>query len=304
MIATVLLVIGITLGSLFLFLIIILLLPFTLSAEFAVSETVQRGRAFLSWIHPRIAVFIYDLGGQTGQLNFLGWKKVFRTMEDAMAEPPVLPRQKGERTEASAPARQTPPPERRTGTGGADTAPTEKSRGPETTEQRPGAAGEGASFKRKDQPSSGVQEATAGRQQLSWWGKAKKTWTIIRDLHLASRLYRWLIRVMRLGFRFVRFDSFRFHAKAGVEDPAELGKIYGWYVSLNNCLFGARKNVDIRFEPLFLQERLEFEGNIGFRTSLARLMFPFAVGLATFPYLKMYLAWRRLKKVYREAAPE
>ena len=96
--------------------------------------------------------------------------------------------------------------------------------------------------------------------------------------------------------RLISFDHLRLHAKAGAGDPAETGKMYGWYTALNDGCFRRQNNIDVRLEPQFSGDVFEFDGSIGLRTSLARIGIPLIVALVTFPYLTVYFVWRRLKK--------
>jgi hypothetical protein len=100
----------------------------------------------------------------------------------------------------------------------------------------------------------------------------------------------------------IRFDHFRLHAKAGLDDPAETGKIFGLYIALNDVLFSSRKNVDVRIEPYFSGDTLEFHGSVCLRTSIARISIPVLAALMTFPYFTVLIVWWRLKKLFNSSA--
>jgi hypothetical protein len=116
------------------------------------------------------------------------------------------------------------------------------------------------------------------------------------DSNVIAKMFRWCWRTLPLCFHVVQFDHFLLHAKAGVGDPAETGKIYGWYSALRNVLLMRQRNIDVQFEPYFSGEALEIEGNIGLKTSIIRIGIPLTVALMTFPYLSVFTIWRRIKK--------
>ena len=84
--------------------------------------------------------------------------------------------------------------------------------------------------------------------------------------------------------------------KAGFEDPAETGIWYGGYVAVTSVLAKSRR-IDIRFEPHFTGAMLEMDGSVRLRSSAARILGLLMVSLATFPYVAVFMAWRRMKNV-------
>jgi hypothetical protein len=129
------------------------------------------------------------------------------------------------------------------------------------------------------------------------WQKIKITLSLLKRQHLAKKILRWGARLLRLCFKIIRFDRFSFIVKAGFDDPAELGKVYGWYTGLRSII-RQRKNVTVQFEPCFSASVLEFDFDMAVRSSLMRLLAPVAAALVTFPYLSAFVFWRRLKKGY------
>ena len=111
------------------------------------------------------------------------------------------------------------------------------------------------------------------------------------------------MRLLSLSLRVVRFDHVRINVKAGIEDPAELGKMYGWFTAGNGLLFGSRKNIMLRFEPQFMRSFLACDGSIGLRTSAASVLMPVVIALCTFPWLRAFFVWRRLRTVYYSKPP-
>jgi hypothetical protein len=140
----------------------------------------------------------------------------------------------------------------------------------------------------------------------SWrssWKSLRRMLSILNNRAWYSRVFHWGVRALRLLFRMIRFDHFRLNATAGMDDPAETGKIYGWYTALYGSLLAQRKNIDVRLEPRFSEAVLEVNGSIGFTTSIYRVVAPVIVALVTFPYLRTWLVWRRFKKANAAAEP-
>ncbi len=231
----------------------------TFIAEFTGSDAGLSGSLNIQWMHPRIARLTYDIGNRRAALKIMGWTRTLRR-EDG-----------DEKREAYSEERVQQP----------DVQKHEENRGTPDT-----------SFKKQ----ACEEPAARGEKKISGWRKITKTAALLDTQHVPARAFRWCGRVARLCFRMMRFDHFRLRAKAGAGDPAETGKLYGWYAAASQALFSRQKNVDVRFEPQFSGDVLEFEGRIGLRTSIARIGVMAGIAFITFPYYTAYRVWRRLKK--------
>jgi hypothetical protein len=264
--------------------------PFTFISEFVFSGSRRSGNLHLQWIHPRIAQLTYDMGERCAVLKVLRWKRVLSggVSEDTGPQGTASEQHTvEEQSRKIEPSAERPGPKEYAGTSHEGSSVRDKGgvSGNNRTKQGPGYSAPKSKKKR-----AGLKSGI--------WQKVKKTLAVLRDGRVVPKSLRWCALLLRLCLRLLKFDHLRLKAKAGVADPAETGKIYGWYTAINNTLLLRRKNVDVRFEPCFSGEVLELEGSIGVRTSVARVGVPLVIALLTFPYLTVYFTWRRLKKVY------
>jgi hypothetical protein len=274
--------------------ILALMAPFHLLAEFAVSSEARNGTFLVHLIHPRFAGMRYDFAHNHIDLMLFG--KRFKTFA----------------READVREKSGKPADSGTLTGTAKKEPVAKE--PVRQSAKPSEPTTNASPEPFSSSTGGHQSASSGpttrnrfaqfrTRMLSHWRKFQATWHILHRHHMASRAFRWCMRLFSACLRVVRFDHVRINVQAGMEDPAELGKLCGWFVAGSRLLFGNRKNIALRFEPLFMQRRLAFDGSVGLRTSAAMVLMPVAIALITFPWLRAFFVWRRLKTVYHSRLP-
>ena len=98
----------------------------------------------------------------------------------------------------------------------------------------------------------------------------------------------------------VRLDRLRLDVSAHLNDPARLGALAGYVNATGWALSAGRPTrVRVNFEPLFDRPGLRAEAELALHTSVARMLWPVFVLVATFPYLttlRTYLKSRhRLK---------
>lgn len=280
MISTVLLIILGIAAALFL---IVVCASITFTMEFAFSDKTRKGNFMIQWMHPRIACLTYTIGSRCGVLKVCGWTRTLRRKDDVeeMRDAPESPA-----------AGHAPEPLRR--------PPPQATQSEKRAEQAaaPG-HGETISASRDEHEKQGVAPR---EKRMSGWQKIRTIYSILDRQHVPARAFRWCSRVVRLSFQIVRFDHLRLHAKAGIADPAETGKLYGWCNACAAGLFSRQKNTEVWFEPLFSSDALEVEGSMGLRTSIARAGFMAGIAFITFPYYTAYVVWRRVKKLQQKAA--
>jgi hypothetical protein len=122
---------------------------------------------------------------------------------------------------------------------------------------------------------------------------------MIRQDKLLSKLFRWVLRVFKSLFKIIRFDHFHASVKAGIEEPALLGKVYAFYTMTRYTVNVSKGNPIIGFEPVFMKNYLEGEATFRLKTAVIVLLWPGVIALATFPYFTvLWLFWksRKLKK--------
>jgi hypothetical protein len=276
--------------------IFIMAAPFVLTAQFSTLSNDRNGIFLFRWVHSWIAFVKYDLGNKTLEIRLLGWTRKIAgaagNIADDQSEATSGP--SGAETGKSNRALNAVAPERP----GTESSRIEKSSPPESMYTRKKGLSFGDSPDRPIPRADGKKNEAPSSPNRFTWSKIKKTISILRRGRVGKKLFRWALRLLRLSLKIVRFDHLRLHARAGVQDPAETGKIYGYFAALHSILFSHRKNMDVRLEPRFMSYVFEVEGSVGLKTSIAVILMPLAVAIVTFPYIAVFFVWRRLKKVY------
>jgi hypothetical protein len=263
---------------LFVMVLVMVFSPLILFANFTISDTGRNAKAHLLWLHPKLLRLTYDMIGKRTEVKILGWN-----FSPAVEETP-----KKRKTDSETAERFIEPVSR-----GNHTA--------ETLERQKTAARENGSLRSTEDLEHPKLGKALNYRSITW----RKVRTIIILLHrqrVAGKMVRWCGWTLQACFKMIRFDHFRLHAKAGLDDPAETGKIFGLYIALNDVLFSSRKNVDVRIEPYFSGDTLEFHGSVCLRTSIARISIPVLAALMTFPYFTVLIVWWRLKKLFNSSA--
>jgi hypothetical protein len=276
--------------------VIIMVAPVVLTTQFSNVPDNRNGIFLFYWIHPMIVLVKYNIGNRTMELRLFGWTATIADKKRNREIREAADGHDGVETEDPQPA---PSPDSGGGTGnglrkkGKMPGPQQKTGHASRTSQ-PTAAETG----KQDKASKTAVPEDGTAPDRFTWSKLKKTIAILRQGHGGPKIFRWCIRLIRMSMRTIRFDHLLLYAKAGVEDPAETGKFYGYFAALHSALFSNRKNMDVRLEPRFMSDVLEFEGSVGLKSSIAAAVMPIIVAFVTFPYITFYFVWRRLKKVY------
>lgn len=122
----------------------------------------------------------------------------------------------------------------------------------------------------------------------------------LRQKKWREKISRWFIGFLK-SFRYmIRWNLFSATIKAGVEDPAVLGKIYGYYEAISNGIDIRNSRFNIMFEPVFMKNCFEGFGEIRIRSSIGNLLAPVGIAIFTFPYLNTFIVWYRLRRRSRK----
>lgn len=289
-------VFGILLCCLIALAVFILAAPFVLTTRFSNLSDNRNGILEFSWGHPWIALVKYDIGNKTMELRVFGRTSNRRTAKSSVEQEPAdsaIGAIAGEAFPSHGPLKSSATRQSIPRAGRMEKSASPESGKSQKTEQMP----VDRPNSRKSHGDDGADKAPLTPNRFTW-SKAKKTIAILRQGHSGRKLFRWSFRLLRLSLKIIRFDHLQVHAKAGFEDPAETGKIYGYFAALHSVVFNIRKNIDVRLEPQFMRNVFEVEGSVGLKTSIAAILMPFVVAILTFPYLSVFFIWRRLKKVY------
>jgi hypothetical protein len=276
--------------------------PFVLKTEFAVSSESQQGSVFLSWLHPLVVAARFSSVDGKGEVRLFGWR--ITVMKREAHDGTGTGGQ--DRAGTAPPAAAAPIPRQQTESVMPKTAPEP------SPQASPHVSRKDDDIHANTNTTTGTHEETraaSGQAQgrfrrfrntlASGWRKAETTWRVIRFHRMASRFTRWMLSLFSGMLGIIRFDLCRLHVRAGIDDPADLGKVYGWYTAVQSIIRRRGRRIFITFEPRFMQNTLAFDGVIGLRTSLARILTPVTVALFTFPWLRAFFVWRRLRKLYR-----
>jgi hypothetical protein len=291
-------------GSLAAIAALLLFLPIFLRIEFAVSETARSGKVRLYWGHPSVAGLTYEVGAKDFAVKIFGWhprrSASGESAEESAAASSSIEKSPFVEDEKSPFAKDTTEAELKSA------PPVEAPPQPAAPERAVPAAAVEPKRESADRKAPGrppEREPEPKRAQESSWKKFKRIFTALNHRPWRKRLFRWAFRVLRSLFRLIRIDHVRLHAKAGMEDPADTGKLYGRLIGLKAGLFSHVKRADLRLEPCFSGPLFEVNGAIGISTSLYRLLAPFGLALTTFPYYKSWVVWRRFKAAQKPVQP-
>jgi len=106
------------------------------------------------------------------------------------------------------------------------------------------------------------------------------------------KFFKWLKRAWNCAVTIVHFDMLKLHAAAGLANPADVGRMYGYFIAAKNALALRNKTVSIEVEPVFTEKRLDADIEFAGRTSVAIVISNTLTAALTFPYLQ----FRRLAK--------
>jgi hypothetical protein len=138
-----------------------------------------------------------------------------------------------------------------------------------------------------------IYTKTAGR--LSGIGSGG-FYMYLKDKTFRKKLFKWLKRVLRCAVTTVRLDKLKLRAAAGFADPANAGKMYGYFIAAKNALARRSKTINMELEPVFTEERLEADIEFAGRTSLAVIAYGILTAALTFPYWRAYRLARKRRK--------
>lgn len=122
---------------------------------------------------------------------------------------------------------------------------------------------------------------------------------VLRQERWREKILSWFGRIIRSLLGIIKFENCAVHLRAGGEDHAVTGMIHGCVAGIKHALLMKRgEGMFIEFEPLFNSGLVfEFRGSLRIRTSIARLIYPAAVALVTFPYISSFILWMRVRKM-------
>jgi len=110
---------------------------------------------------------------------------------------------------------------------------------------------------------------------------------IIRNKPLRKKLLRWLKLSFRHATRAISFEKLKIHARIGLQDPATLGKAYGYFSAAQSALTPHGRNIDLSMEPVFTEKCLDIDSELKIKTTPSIILWRLIMIAAAFPYLRV-----------------
>ncbi len=267
------------LGVVFLLLLFMLLAPFHVDARFCSMQNCRNALVSLWWIHPFFISFFYNYRENDYYLRIAWWKMIKKKLTQKEEETPVEPVEQIKEEEKSA-----------------DVAEPEIEGKMEETARK---------NTQIEQPILETVEKKQGKMD-NLFERIKKSRFIFFASHKKWRkkIFVWLLRIFKSFCHLVHFDCFKADIRAGVEDPAVLGRIFGYYQAISNGLQLKEYGIKLFWEPVFMKNHFEAEGAVKISSSLGRLLAPFGVAFLTFPYISTFFLWRSYKQKIKRISSE
>ncbi len=261
------------LGVVFLLLMLFALFtPFHVNARFCSLQNCSKASIFLWWGHPFFISFFYNYRENDYYLRIAWWKVYKKKTVQKELETPAKPDEKTVEVEEKAAAvADAKIEEEMVDTTQKDT----QSEQPkiESVEKKPG---------KMDNLIEGIK-----KNRIVFFLSHKK-WR--------GKIFSWFFRFFKTFNHLIRFECLKADIRAGVEDPAVLGKIYGYYQAFSNGLQLNEYGFNFFFEPVFMKNHFEADGALKISSSIGRLLTPFGVAFLTFPYISTFFIWRSYKR--------
>jgi len=108
----------------------------------------------------------------------------------------------------------------------------------------------------------------------------------------------WALRRMRAALRLVSLRFCIVDVRAGMDDPAATGRIFGAWMGFKYGLpITDTPNRRLSLTPVFDRQCFEIIGSVCLQTSLARFVWLAIGSLVAFPYVTTFMVWRKYRKV-------
>ena len=123
----------------------------------------------------------------------------------------------------------------------------------------------------------------------------------LRHKRFRTLIWHWFWRIIKSLRMMVAIERFHCTVAASLSDYALTGMVYGYTNALSNMLRrGQPSKVQIHYEPVFDGGESWAIVDVRISTSIARLLFPLAVALFTFPYGTGGYVWYKALKNRKE----
>jgi hypothetical protein len=125
---------------------------------------------------------------------------------------------------------------------------------------------------------------------------AKNIYILLKDTKLISHILLWIIRLFKNICKVILINKLYIKLRLSLIEPSYTGFLYGCCEGIKNILKNKNSRKEIIFEPSFSNEPFFAETEIHFSSSIGKILFPFLIGLLTFPYLNIIAFYLKFKK--------
>jgi hypothetical protein len=125
--------------------------------------------------------------------------------------------------------------------------------------------------------------------------KRHKAYKVISNKPLRTKLLRWLKRSSIRVIRAISIEKLKLHVRIGLNDPASLGKIYGYFSAAQSALALQHYRADLSMTPVFTEKRLDLDSELKIKTTLSIILWQLIMIAVTFPYWSVWRVWRIIK---------
>jgi len=259
---------------------IILSSPIRFGASGSFGKSKRASTVFwVSYIHPALFIYEYSSAEHNARARFFGIdREKFRRKKSGRKDA-----EGGDYADTM-----TTPDSRRDNTGTTATASDSRADNTDATTAAPESrAGDGDTFMTK------IRRRADKIQNNSLYAKAKGKpggggfYRYLKDRVFRKKFLKWLKRTWGCAITIARFDRLKLHAAAGFADPADTGRMYGYFIAAKNALAPRSKAVIMEMEPVFTEQRMEADIELAGSTSAAIIISKLLAIAAAFPYWRM-----------------
>jgi len=118
--------------------------------------------------------------------------------------------------------------------------------------------------------------------------KRNKAYKAIGNKPLREKLLRWLKRSSIRVVRAISFEKLKIHVRIGLNDPAALGKMYGYFSAAQSASALQHYRADLSMTPIFTEKCLDIDSELSIKTTLSIILWQLTAIAATFPYWRVW----------------
>lgn len=299
---TIILIVFISIISLFGLLFILLLLPFKLRMDFSFVNNQFSGDMFFFWGSPLFISIVYSAAQKQPLFRIFGlqpgiWKRKFT--KETPSDTEINEKTSVVKTEAPVDQENSIPEKTESCNNNSGYIKGDLKSEDSTTMTNEKTKPLNNTHKQKAEnipEKKAVEKKEKRKENVISRVRNNKIFVFLGNRNWRRKIINLIVRTAKSLLQILSIDHMKIHARAGLQDPALLGSIYAVFISVVNGLCLQNRKVELSFQPVFMQELFEMNGSINVRSSPANLIYPIIVTLINFPYLSTFLLWRKTKR--------